>query len=69
LEERILAGQNRDIHRIGGGAVENLRLKPKEATLEKPGISVLKAASPQEVCSRYVLHFHGPSDCMMPQGS
>jgi hypothetical protein len=37
-----------DIHRIGGGSVENLRLKPKEATLNPPGISVLKALSPGE---------------------
>jgi hypothetical protein len=36
-----------DIHRIGGGGgVENLRLKPREATLHPPGISVLKAPSP-----------------------
>jgi hypothetical protein len=35
-----------DIHRIGGGSVANLRLKPKEAALEVPGISVLKADSP-----------------------
>jgi hypothetical protein len=35
-----------DIHRIGGGAIENLRLKPREATLDRPGISVLKAPSP-----------------------
>ncbi len=37
-----------DIHRIGGGNVENLRLKPKEATLNPPGISVLKAPSPAD---------------------
>jgi hypothetical protein len=35
-----------DIHRIGGGGVENLRLKPREAALKQPGISVLKAPSP-----------------------
>jgi hypothetical protein len=35
-----------DIHRIGGGTVENLRLKPAEATLATPGISVLKNAMP-----------------------
>lgn len=28
--------------------MENLRLKPKEATLNPPGISVLKAPSPSE---------------------
>jgi hypothetical protein len=35
-------------HRIGGSGVENLRLKAKEAQLNPPGISVLKAASPAE---------------------
>lgn len=35
-----------DVHRIGGGGVENLRLKPREAALRKPGISVVKALSP-----------------------
>lgn len=38
----------RDIHRIGGANVDNLRLKPREAALEIPGISVLRAGSPQE---------------------
>jgi hypothetical protein len=33
----------RDIHRIGGGSVENLRLKPREAALAVPGISVRHA--------------------------
>lgn len=37
-----------DIHRIGGGRVENLRLKAREAQLNPPGISVLKAASAAE---------------------
>jgi hypothetical protein len=37
-----------DIHRIGGGGVENLRLKPREVRLNPPGISVLKASSPGE---------------------
>ena len=37
-----------DIHRIGGGSVENLRLKPREAHLNPPGISVLKASSPSD---------------------
>lgn len=42
----------RDIHRIGGGGIDNLRLKPKEAALEQPGISVLKAASPTEAAQQ-----------------
>lgn len=37
-----------DIHRIGGGNPENLRMKPKEAELDPPGISVLRASSPGE---------------------
>ena len=37
-----------DIHRIGGSSTENLRLKAREAQLNPPGISVLKAASPAE---------------------
>jgi hypothetical protein len=37
-----------DLHRIGGGSVENLRLKPQEATLTPPGISLLQAPSPGE---------------------
>jgi hypothetical protein len=35
-----------DLHRIGGGSMVNLRLKPREARLNPPGISVLKAPSP-----------------------
>jgi len=38
-----------DMHRIGGSSVENLRLKPREATLNPPGISLLHASSPWEV--------------------
>ncbi len=41
-----MSTQLRDIHRIGGGDVENLRLKPREVTLDVPGISVVKAATP-----------------------
>ena len=36
------------MHRIGGSSVENLRLKPREATLNPPGISFLHAPSPGE---------------------
>ena len=36
------------MHRIGGAGVGNLRLKPREAAMEVPGISVLKAPSPGE---------------------
>jgi len=37
-----------DLRRIGGGRVENLRLKPQEAALTPPGISLLQAPSPAE---------------------
>ncbi len=41
-----------DIHRIGGGNAANLRLKLREAKLNPPGISVLKAASPGEAAQQ-----------------
>ncbi len=46
-----------DIHRIGGGSVENLRLKPREARLNPPGISVLKAPSPGEAARQIRVAF------------
>lgn len=42
----------RDIHRIGGGGVENLRLKPREATLTPPGISVVLCDTPAEAAAQ-----------------
>ena len=39
---------DRDIHRMGGASVANLRLKPQEAALKVPGVSVIKAPSPGE---------------------
>jgi hypothetical protein len=42
----VPAGAAGDVHRIGGGSVENLRLKPREAALDVPGISVIKASTP-----------------------
>jgi hypothetical protein len=36
------------LHRIGGGGVENLALKPTEATLDPPGISTLRCLGPAE---------------------
>lgn len=41
-----------NLHRIGGASVENLRLKPREATLDIPGISVLKCATPGEAAQQ-----------------
>jgi len=37
-----------DMHRIGGSHMDNLRLKPREVTLNPPGISLLHALSPGE---------------------
>ena len=34
-------------HRIGGATIENLRLKPRDAALDPPGISVIKAPTPK----------------------
>ncbi len=45
-------GSDGDIHRIGGGSVENLRLKPQETRLNPPGISVLKAPTPREAADQ-----------------
>jgi hypothetical protein len=40
-----------DIHRIGGASVANLRLKPREATLNPSGISVIEAATPGDAAN------------------
>ena len=40
------------VHRIGGGSVENLRLKPKEQTLDPPGISVLLSGTAHETAEQ-----------------
>lgn len=37
-----------NLHRIGGGRAENLGLKPAEATIDPPGISLLCCPTPQE---------------------
>jgi hypothetical protein len=41
-----MASESEDIHRIGGGKIDNLRLKQREMKLHPPGISVLKASTP-----------------------
>ncbi len=48
----VAAGSPGQIHRIGGGTVENLRLKPAEAALIPPGISVLKTPTPGEAAAQ-----------------
>src|SRR5262245_58803143 len=37
-----------DLHRIGGGRADNLRLKPAEAAIDPPGISLLHCPTPEE---------------------
>src|SRR5689334_17364417 len=41
------------VHRIGGGFIENLRLKPKEMSLAPPGVSVLLGGTAQESAQQY----------------
>src|SRR5690242_18118286 len=45
---RLAATEMGDIRRIGGGGAENLRLKAREAQMDPPGNSVMKAPSPGE---------------------
>ena len=45
VDDRDVEAALGHIHRIGGGSVENLRLKPREAALDLPGISVIKAST------------------------
>lgn len=47
----VPAEGNRDVHRIGGASVQNLQLKPKEAKLNPPGISVLRTPTPGEAAA------------------
>jgi hypothetical protein len=48
------------VHRIGGGVVDNLRLKPKEEMLTPPGISVLLGGSPAEAAEQMREAFPDP---------
>jgi hypothetical protein len=47
-----MATEMKDIHRIGGGQVENRRLKPREASLTPTGISVLRSPSPGDAAGQ-----------------
>jgi hypothetical protein len=53
------------IHRIGGGSVENLSLKPAEATLVPPGIATFIGGSPAEAVETMRRHFREwlPKEC------
>ena len=50
-------------HRIGGGDARNLELKPHEANLNPPGVSVLIGGTPQQAAAdwRAVFSKPGPS--------
>jgi len=45
------------VYRLGGGTVENLRLKAKEKTLIPPGISVFVGGSSEEAAGQVRLAF------------
>lgn len=45
------------VHRIGGSDVVNLRLKPKEETLNPPGISVFLGGTPGEAAEQMRVAF------------
>jgi hypothetical protein len=45
------------IHRIGGGSPDNLALKPAEAALLPPGISVLAGSGPAEAAAAMRRYF------------
>ena len=47
-------------HRIGGGVASNLALKPYEAKLNPPGISVLIGGTPQEAAATWRAAFPKP---------
>lgn len=44
-------------HRLGGASVENLRLKPREKSLDPPGISVIRAATPEAAVEEMLTAF------------
>ncbi len=52
-----MATESDDFHRIGGGSVENLRLKPREMKLHPPGISVLKAPTARQAAMQVMEAF------------
>jgi hypothetical protein len=48
------------VHRIGGGRVENLRLKERERSLDPPGISVLLGGTPAAAAEQMRQAFPDP---------
>ena len=45
------------VHRVGGGTPANLRLKPKEMSLEPPGISVFCGGTAEDAAEQVRLVF------------
>ena len=58
-----MAAPKGSCHRIGGGSASNLELKPQEAKLNPPSISVLIGGTPQQAAAdwRRVFTKPGPS--------
>src|SRR5713226_725201 len=48
------------VHRIGGGDIANLRLKPREQGLQPPGISLLAGGTPAEAAEQMRQAFPDP---------
>jgi hypothetical protein len=42
-----------EYHRIGGGGLENLRPTPQEVSIDPPGISLVKADSPEQAAQMF----------------
>src|SRR5688572_10864841 len=48
------------VHRLGGNAMENFRLKPQEKQLKPPGISVLLGGEPSEAAQQMLRAYPNP---------
>jgi hypothetical protein len=51
------------VHRVGGGNEQNLGLKPQEANLDPPGISVLIGGTPADTAAAFRRVF-GPKSAL-----
>jgi len=51
------SGSDVPVHRLGGGSLDNLRLKSKEMDLVPPGISVFVGGSPEGAVEQVRLAF------------
>jgi hypothetical protein len=49
------------VHRIGGGQIDNLRLKPREETLDPAGFSVLLGGTPIQAADQMRQAFRDPA--------